>query len=80
MRLAERERLKDCDLLCDCERKAESDSFRLADLLRLRLWERLCDRDLYALSDSASQLPLNELEKLLIEIKEIDFVTKKYQV
>jgi 2-dehydro-3-deoxyphosphooctonate aldolase (KDO 8-P synthase) len=33
-----------------------------------------------ALSDSASQLPLNELEKLLIEIKEIDFVTKKYQV
>ena len=33
-----------------------------------------------ALSDSASQLPLNDLEKLLIEIKEIDFVTKKYQV
>ncbi len=33
-----------------------------------------------ALSDSASQLPLNDLEKLLIEIKEIDFITKKYQV
>jgi len=33
-----------------------------------------------ALSDSASQLSLNDLEKLLIEIKEIDFVTKKYQV
>ncbi len=32
-----------------------------------------------ALSDSASQLPLNDLEKLLVEIKEIDAVTKKYQ-
>ncbi len=31
-----------------------------------------------ALSDSASQLPLNDLEKLLVEIKEIDAVIKKY--
>jgi 2-dehydro-3-deoxyphosphooctonate aldolase (KDO 8-P synthase) len=32
-----------------------------------------------ALSDSASQLPLNNLEKLLVEIKEIDAANKKYQ-
>lgn len=32
-----------------------------------------------ALSDSASQLPLNDLEKLLVEIKEIDALAKKYQ-
>jgi len=31
-----------------------------------------------ALSDSASQLPLKDLEKLLIEIKEIDALTKEY--
>jgi 2-dehydro-3-deoxyphosphooctonate aldolase (KDO 8-P synthase) len=29
-----------------------------------------------ALSDSESQLPLSELEKLLVEIKEIDSLTK----
>jgi 2-dehydro-3-deoxyphosphooctonate aldolase (KDO 8-P synthase) len=33
---------------------------------------------LNALSDSASQLPLKDLEKLLIEIQEIDAITKKY--
>ena len=32
-----------------------------------------------ALSDAASQFPLNDLEKLLVEIKEIDAVIKKYQ-
>ena len=31
-----------------------------------------------ALSDSDSQLPLNELEKLLIEVKEIDTLVKKH--
>jgi 2-dehydro-3-deoxyphosphooctonate aldolase (KDO 8-P synthase) len=30
-----------------------------------------------ALSDAESQLPLNQLEELLVEIKEIDNLTKK---
>lgn len=33
-----------------------------------------------ALSDAKSQLPLNELEKLLIEIKEIDALTKSFHL
>ena len=40
-------------LLCDCERKAESDSTRLAERDLLNDWLRLCDCDPKALSDSA---------------------------
>ena len=38
-KLPERDMLKDCERLCDCDLKALSDSFKLAD----RLIERLCE-------------------------------------
>ena len=44
---AERDMLKDCERLCDCEWNALNDSLRLAERERLRL----CDLDILTLSN-----------------------------
>ena len=43
-KLADLDMLKLWLLLCDCERKADNDSFKLADLLSLMLPDRVRER------------------------------------